>query len=83
MSEIAELIKKEIIQSPDFESLVQQKVNQAISCMNRNPEYYTREQLAKLWQVSRRTVDRMSDEALRDRGYCRVKIGNSVRFKMI
>jgi hypothetical protein len=83
MSEISDILTREIMQSPEMDLLIDRKVEQKVSERLVTPEYFTRDQLAGIWKVSKQTVDRMSDEALNDHGFTRIKIGNSVRFERI
>ena len=83
MSEITTIIAKEIITLPEFRQELSRQVEQELSKIQRPAEYYTREQIATLWKVSKQTVDRMSPNALREQGFSREKIGVSVRFKKL
>lgn len=43
----------------------------------------TREQLSRMYQVSKDTIDRLSEEELKNLGFVKLKIGTSVRFERI
>lgn len=79
MSNLAAIIAKEIIDSPEFSKILEEKINRIV-CQNK---YYSREELAAIWKVSKQTVDRMSEESLNAQGYSRKKIGVSVRFERL
>lgn len=83
MSDITTIIAKEVIASPEFNQAIDKTIEQRLSKISRPAEYYTREQLATLWKVSKQTVDRMTIEALKEHGFSREKIGVSVRFKKL
>jgi len=83
MSEITTIIAKEVIASPEFNQALNKSVEQQLSKISRPAEYFTKQQLATLWKVSKQTVDRMTVQGLKDQGFSREKIGVSVRFKKI
>ena len=83
MSEITTIIAKEVIASPEFNQALNKSVEQQLSKLSRPAEYFTKQQLATLWKISKQSVDRMSPNALKEHGFVREKIGVSVRFKKI
>ena len=83
MSEITTIIAKEVIASPEFNQALDRTIEQRLSKLSRPAEYFTKQQLATLWKVSKQSIDRMSPNALKEHGFSREKIGVSVRFKKI
>ena len=83
MSEITTIIAKEVIASPEFNQALDRTIEQRLSKLSRPAEYFTKQQLATLWKVSKQSIDRMSPNALKEHGFSREKIGVSVRFKKL
>ena len=81
MDQITQLIANEILSSPELIRLIDQRAGVIVKTSSSMPQYITRNQLAEIWQVSKQTVDRMTDEEIRDQGFTRKKIGVSVRFE--
>lgn len=79
MSNLVAIIAKEIIDSPEFSQILEEKINKIVH----QHKYYSREELAAIWKVSKQTIDRMSEESLNAQGYSRKKIGVSVRFEKL
>jgi len=82
-NEILGLLTNKLIRSPEFNQHLIGIIDQRLRLMQSTPEYLTRSQLAELWKVSKQTIDRMTEEALAERGFKKVKIGVSVRFEIL
>lgn len=77
-------LKSIILESPELKQLIDERAKQIVQNSTYEPiQDLTRKQLADLWQVSTKTLDRMTDEEILDNGYFRRKRGVAVRFERI
>jgi hypothetical protein len=69
-----------ILNSPELRQLIDETTEKKIM-QKEFPSYFTRDQLARAWQISKKSLDRMTNEELKKLGFTRKKIGVSVRFE--
>lgn len=79
---IESILTKKILESPDLAALIDSRAEQKLRAF-RIDQRFTRRDMAQMYQVSEQTIDRMTDEELKDRGFRRIKIGVSVRFERL
>lgn len=80
--QLISILKGIILDSPELLQLIDQRAE--IKMKEKEfPSCLTRDQLAKIWQISKQTVDRMTDEEIESNGFLRKKIGVAVRFERI
>lgn len=78
--QLISILKSIILESPELQQLIDQRAEMIIR-EKEFPACLTRDQLSKMWQISKQTVDRMTDEELMKEGFRRKKIGVAVRFE--
>lgn len=81
-SELIRILKSIILDSPELKQMIRSEA-ELIVREKEFPSCLTRVQLAKMWQISKQTIDRMTSEELRAQGFQRKKIGVAVRFERI
>ena len=84
MDTITNIIIGSVLESPRLQQLIDARAKQIVKDSDNKPtQDLTRKQLSDLWQVSTKTLDRMTDEEIADNGYARRKRGVAVRFERI
>lgn len=81
--EITRLLTDRVLKSTELDNLIAERVRMEVDSRDSIPQYFTREQMASMWQITKKTVDRMTDEELHELGFTRKKIGYSVRFERL
>jgi hypothetical protein len=79
---IAQYLTKKVLDSQELRQLIDQRAEMMIR-EKEFPGLLTRAQLAKAWQISKQTIDRMTDDEIAGYGFRRKKIGVAVRFERI
>lgn len=73
------LISKIVVSSDEFRKIIKEEIDRSVA-EKLVPEYFTREEMAKIFKIDVRTVSRMSDEQLRKQGFEKTKVNGSLRF---
>lgn len=74
------IICRRILEMPEFKEMVDAEVRKLAKPL---PEYFTREEIAKLWKVHPQTVSRMRENQIIKHGFEKTKVNGNVRFVRI
>ncbi len=81
--EITKYFISQLMQTPLFMQKVDEKISERTSEILSDPKVYTEAEMAKLYQVSKATIMRMSDSQIERLGYIREKVGVKSRYRRI